>query len=175
MISYLGNRSVGTVCLSIGLVMPSLLGALTDVASRVDGLRAQITANTTFVPDPTQLLAGLASAASVLASKITDLVAQIPATLLEANVSLGLEVAGLLAYRDALKDTIALLEGAASAGGLHAYAVDSTCSAVGGELSSHLLTGLPAGLGPLARVRGIVLLTESPATVAALGKVLALT
>lgn len=174
-VTYLGSKTVGAVCISIGLALPALAPALSDIVSRVSGLQAQITANLATIvtpPDPAALLASLATSYAELASRIADVVTSVPVAALEANVSLAADVALLSATKDLLASVVSTLEGAASSGGLHAYRVDSTPGSLGAELAALISSGLPGGSGSGAACKGVVLLTESPSTFAALGTVL---
>lgn len=174
-VTYLGSKSIGAVCLSIALAVPALTPALSDLVGRIGSLQAQIAGNAATIaapPNPVALAASLTSAAAAAVASIPLIVASIPAPLLAANVTLAADVAALLALKDLINAALLPLSAAASAGGLHALAVDSTPATVGTELASLVSSGMPGGGLPTARVRGVVLLTEDPATFSALSTVL---
>jgi hypothetical protein len=57
-------------------------------------------------------------------------------------------------------------------GGLYTYSVDSTAGALGGDVDATIGGGLPDLTGPAQRVQGVLILTDSPAALAALQSVL---
>lgn len=174
-VAYVGSKTIGAACISIGLAVPALSSTLSDLLSRIAGLQAQINANLAAIAvpmDPLQLAAALAAAAADIATQIPQIVASVPLSSIEANVTLSSDLASLLAFKTLLESAVTTLTAAASAGGLHVLSVDSTPAAVGGELAGVVSTGMPGGGLPTARIQGAILVTESPATFAALSSVL---
>ena len=174
-VTYVGSKSIGAVCLSIALAVPALTPALSDLVTRIGSLQSQIAANAATAaspPNPVALAASLASAAAAAVASIPVIVASIPGPLLAANITLAADVASLLALQALLTSALSTLSAAASAGGLHVLSVDSTPATVGTELASLVSSGMPGGGLPTARVRGVLLLTEDPATFSALSTVL---
>lgn len=174
-VTYVGSRPIGAVCLSIALAVPALTPALSDLVTRIGSLQAQIAANASTAaspPNPVALAASLTTAAAAALASIPAIVASIPGPLLAANVTLAADVASLLALKDLVTTALSTLSAAASAGGLHVLAVDSTPATVGSELDALVSGGMPGGGLPTARVRGVLLLTEDPATFSALSTVL---
>lgn len=168
-VTYVGSYSVGAANLAIALALPALTDLLSDLLSRIAALNGQITANVSLIatpPDPTALAAAIADAAANAVASIASIIANIPGPLIAANASLGVNVAALLALQTALQAIVNQFSAAASAGGLHVLAVDSTPAAVGGELGGVVSGGMPGGGLPTARIQGAIYLTESPATFA---------
>lgn len=173
-VTYLGSKSIGQVCIGVAVAVPALSASLSELLARIANLQGQITANLALLaspPDPLALAAAIEAAAMAAVSQIASIIASIPAPLISANVSLGLDVAALLSLADLLRTLVADLSGALSAGGIHAWSVDSTAGAVGGELAAALSGGVPGAISG-ARVQGLLILTDSPAAFASLSKVL---
>lgn len=168
-VTYVGSYSVASANLAIGLALPAISSLLSDLLARIAALNGQIAANATLIltpPDPTALAASIAAAAAAAVSQIASIITSIPGPLISANASLGANVAALLGLQLALQSIVDTFSAAASAGGLHVLAVDSTPAMVGGELSGLVSGGMPGGGLPTARVRGVLMLTEDPATFA---------
>jgi len=171
-VTYLGSKTVGAACLSIGLALPALAPALADLAGRIGALNAQITSNLAIIsspPNPVALAASLAAAAAGVVAAVPLIVAAIPTPLLSANVDLAASVATLEATRTLMQGVVDMLTAAASAGGVHVLAVDSTQGTLGGEHGAELAGRVSL---PTARLQGVTLVTESPATFTALSSVL---
>jgi hypothetical protein len=174
-VTHLGSKTVGAINIGVTLALPALAAALADLLARLAALTAQFTANVALLaslPDPTELAAAIAAAAAAAVGTITDIITNIPGPIASAQVSLGAELGLLNGIRIALEDVVNTLKAAVSAGGVHAFSVDTTNTAVAGELAAALTGGLPGGGVPTARVRGVLLLTEDPAAFAALSTVL---
>lgn len=168
-VTYLGTYSVASANLAIGLALPAISSLLADLLSRIAALNGQISANASLIltpPDPVALTAAIVAAAANAVAQIGAIVASIPAPLVTANASLGINVAALLALQASLQTIVTTFSAAASAGGIHALAVDSTPAAVGGELAGLVSGGMPGGGLPTARIRGVAYLTEDPASFA---------
>lgn len=173
-VTYLGGKSVGQVCIGVAAAVPALSASLSELLARLANLQGQVTANLALLatlPDPVALAAAIEAAALAAVTQIANIIASIPAPLIQANASLGVDIAALISLRDLLVSLVADLSAAISAGGIHAWSVDSTAAAVGGELAAALSGGVPGAL-PNARVQGLLVLTDSPASFAALSKVL---
>lgn len=173
-VTFLGTKSVGAACIGVALAVPALAAALADLLSRLADLQGQVAANIaliTSVPDPMAILAAIEGAVKGLVDNITGIVASIPGPLIEANATLGLDIAALLALKLQLETLIGTLTAAVSAGGVHAFKVDSTPAMVGTELAALVSGGIAGGLSN-ARIQGVLFVTESPATFSALSSVL---
>lgn len=176
-VKFVGTKSVGAVNLAIGLALPALASTLLDLATRLSALGEQFTANANLIAtpiDPLAMAASIQSAAANALLSITDLLASVPASLIDANLSLKVQIAGLEALRVSFQAIYDTLEGAASAGGVHLFSIDSTASAVGAQLSAVTAGGIAGGL-PNARVYGFAALTELPATRTSMSKVFLIT
>jgi len=166
-VTYVGSYSVGSANLAVAAALPVLSSLLSDLLSRIASLQGQIDANASIIatpPDPTALAAQLAAAAASAVASITAIVASVPTAMVQANASLGADLGALLALRASLQTIVDTFSAAASAGGLHVLAVDSTPAQVGGELGGAVSGGMPGGGLPTARIRGALYLTEDPAT-----------
>jgi hypothetical protein len=175
-VTHLGSKSVGAINIGVSTIaLPQLSALLADLLSRIAALQGQVTANLALIatlPDPAAMAAAIAAAAAAAVSQIAAIITSIPAPLVSANVTLGVDLAGLQSLLVALQLAVDTLTAAVSAGGVHAFRVDSTAAAVAGELSALTSGGMPGGGLPGARVYGVVLLTESPAAFSALSTVL---
>ncbi len=169
-VTYITTTSLASANLAIPLVLPALTQMITDLLARLAELTGQINANVALLatlPNPADLAAAIAAAAASALSQIANIITSIPQPLIEANLSFGAKFLALDVFRVQLESILTTLNGALSAGGVHVFKVDSTAAAVGSELAALVSGGINGGL-PGARVQGVMLLTESPATAAIL-------
>lgn len=164
--------------LSVGAVSPTLAGINTvAIAELQASLNAALDAEASLnlqIADPSLLIAGALSF-NVSGQALLALQALTPAQLLASlQASLSLNLALQASLNASLSLQLALLANL-SVGGVFAYAIDSTVGTTGGDISAALSSGLPDGSGPTVPVQGLLLLTDSPASFAALGATLRLT
>lgn len=174
-VSTIGTLSIGAVNIGVALAIPVLGSSLSEILSLVASLQAQIAANLTLsltLPDPLAIAAAIAEAAASAVARIEEILLNLPGPLIDANLDLSAQLSLLLSLSVSLNGLLATLNAAASLGGLHAFAVDSTPATIGGEIDALVSGGMPGGGLPTARVRGVLLLTEDPATFSALSTVL---
>ena len=174
-VSTIGTLSVGAVNIGVALAIPVLGSSLSEILALTASLEAQIAANLTLsltLPDPLAIAAAIAEAAATAVAKIEEILLNIPGPLVDANLDLSAQLSLLLALSLNLKGLLATLSAAMSAGGIHAFRVDSTPASLGGEISALVSGGMPGGGLPTARVRGVLLLTEDPAAFTALSTLL---
>lgn len=173
--TFLGTKSVGAACIGVALAVPTLAGSLGDLLSRIAALEAQVAANAAMLlslPNPAEIAASIQSAALAAVAAISDIVTSIPGPLISANASLEKDLAVLVGLKASIESVVGTLSGAISAGGVHCFAIDSTPASLGGEVSAAIAGGISGGL-PGARIRGVMLVTEDPASFAALSAVVA--
>ncbi len=171
-VRVLGTFSIGSVVTGIGtLAMPALLQYLSDLASQVSALQTQVRAYASLqvsLPDPATLVVSLSAALAALPSQLSSIALGALPSVTAGALDIGAQLGALNIQLTSLRSLIDTMTAALSLGGLHAFAVDSTASAVGSELGVVTGGGMPGGGLPGARVYGVVLLTELPAVFAAL-------
>ncbi len=173
-VTFLGTKSLGAANIALGLAAPAIAAFIADVLARIAALQGQVTANLALIatlPDPVAMAQAIAAAAAAALAAIADIITSIPLPLIDANVGLGLDLAALLALLPQIQLIFDTLTAAVSAGGVHAFKVDATPATVGGELSALVSGGINGGLAN-ARIRGVLFVTENPATFAAMSTVL---
>lgn len=171
-VTFLGTKSIGSVAPVIALTLPALNGYLSsllaqaaDLASRLNIL-AQMSVDLAVPSVPAAITAAL----TAITSQLTSIAAGMLPTASAAIVGLNAELAGINLSLAAIRTVVDTITLAASAGGVHAFAIDSTPATVGGELAALVSGGINGGL-PTARIQGVALVTESPATFSAMSKV----
>lgn len=175
MITHLGSKTLGALNPMLAtLTTTALSDYLNSLHVRFNELTAmsQHYVKLATLPDPAtmaaQLSAALASIGSQLATLALGAIPTIGIAQADFVVQLGLIGVQLAAVTAVMADLVAAL----SAGGVHAFSVDSTAATVGPELTALVSGGMPGGGLPNARVRGVLLLTEDPAAFTALSKLL---
>lgn len=175
-VSHLGSKTLGAVSIGVTtLTLPQVLQYLSELLSQQAELVARLDAYASIqvsFTDPATLIAQLQAALAGFSSQLAAIAAGALPTIGDATLSINADLAGLGLRVAALRDLTTQLEVALSAGGLHAFSVDSTAATVGAELAAQTAGGMPGGGLPNARVRGVVLLTEDPATYTALSSLL---
>lgn len=152
-LTYVGELTIGG--LLIGVEPPFLL-AVGDLQARVDALiaaQAQIS-----IAMPT-LSVQIDLAASIIAS----LEAAIAVGITPPSISLQLSIMAALLL--ALEAQLALMLGIPfGTAGVHVYAYDGTAAAMGGEVTTALIAGVPGGTGGAQHCNALVLATTIGAT-----------
>jgi hypothetical protein len=155
--------------MSIEAVIPGPLALVLAAQAELDAKLAAMIAFSLKLGLPAlSITAQLDIAASITASLQAALEIGIVPPQIDAQLEIVLAVIAQLNVQ--LEIFITLL-GLMAAAGLYVYAVDSTASGVGGELTTTLAGGLPGGSGPGAHVNALVLVTELGATWTAMGEV----
>ncbi len=175
MIKHLGSKTVGSVSLAVGLALPTLAQYLADLLSRHGELTGRLSTYANLgiaLANPAAIAAQLTSALAALTSQLASIAAGALPSVTTATASVNVDIGTIGVNLSAIQALINNLNAAASAGGLHAFSVDSTAASVGAELASQVSSGMPGGGLPGARVQGVILLTESPATFEALSALL---
>ncbi len=174
--NHLGSKTVGAINIGVAaLSLPALLQYLAELQAQQAELLARLNlyvqVSATFT-DPTALIAQLQAAIAALMSQIAAILAGVLPSLPTATASVNVEIGALLPKLLPLNALITSINAAISAGGIHAWSIDTTAAQLGGEVSAGVAGGLPGGGLPGARVRGVLFLTESAAAHAALGTLL---
>lgn len=173
-VSYLGSKSLGALNPMFASVSTGALSNfLNSLQSQFDSLSAQSQhyLKLAALPDPTTMAAQLAAALASIGSQLSAIALQaipsIGTAQLEFAAQLGLIGAQLLSVKTLMADINAQL----SLGGVHAFSVDgSTPATLGNELTTLIGGGMPGGGLPTARLGGVILLSESPASLTGMTK-----
>lgn len=174
-VTYLGSRSVAGVNLALATSLPALNAYVASLLAARSDLQARIETYASLsvtLADPASIAAQLAAALGTLAGTLTSIAAGALPTVSAASAGAAADLAALGVTISGVRAIVDTLTAAASAGGIHGFAVDSTAGTVGSELALLVSSGLPGGGGPAARVQGVAFLTEDPAAHAALSTVL---
>lgn len=175
-VTHLGSKTLGAVHPGLKtLALPALLQYLNDLISQVASLTSQATQYAQLLatpPNPLQLLAELKQVIDTLAAQIATIAASVLPTLTAGSISFAAQLGALELKLAGIRALHSEIEAALSAGGVHAFAIDSTPATVGSELAARVAGGMPGGGLPGARIRGVLLVTEDPATFVAMQKLL---
>lgn len=175
-VEYLGSKSLGAVAIGVDLLaLPQLLQFLAELLSQKGDIVARLAVYAQLtgvaITDPATLIAQLEAAILALKDQVAAIVAGAIPAIPTISAGVDAELALLLPRIAALQLIVDQLNAAVSAGGVHAFKIDSTAAEVGGELASLVSGGIGGGL-PSARIKGVMYVTESPATFAAMSGVL---
>lgn len=171
MIKYLGSKTLGAISLALGQALPALDAYLKELLSQNGELAGRLEVYARFsgaVADPTTLAAQLAAAIANFPAQLSSIALGAMPSVTTAVASVNADMLKLAARLNGLRMLYEALSAAASAGGVHAFAVDSTPANVGPELAAEVSGGMPGGGLPGARIRGVIFLTENPATYTAM-------
>jgi hypothetical protein len=172
MITPVGELSIGEAV--PGAASAAIAGqaginlALPDLQGRLEALLAFAPAEVNFAAQLTLALQTVAAVQAAIAGGISPpsisaqlaIVAGLIADIQDAMLSIDAQLSIILDFQ-------ALLVGA----GVHVYAYNGEVQDFGAELDAEIGTGLPGGLGPAEDVDALVLVTNIPATWAAMSQV----
>lgn len=174
MIKHLGSKTVGALNVGLGLALPAIAKYLTELLAQKGDLLGRLDAYAQIgasLVDPTTVLAQLKAALAAFPSQLALIAAGALPTIGNAKAAVSADLGSLGLGLSELQTLYDQLSAAVSAGGVHAFSVDSTAATVGSELQGLLAGGMPGGGLPGARVRGVILLTEDAAAFESLSKV----
>ena len=170
--TFLGTKSVGSFAKSLpDLALPELLAFLAELTRQQGDFSARLATYVQLsgiaITDPATLIAQLTAAIAALKDQIAAIVAGAIPAIPTITASVDADLAILLPKLAALQLIVDQINAAISLGGLHCFKVDSTPADLGGEVSSLIGGGIAGGLAS-ARIRGVMAVTEDPATFLAL-------
>lgn len=176
--NYLGSKTVGAFAIGLSTIAyPLLLEYLASLVAKHAEIQARLAIYATLsvtLPDPAAMIAQLQAAVAALMAQIESILKGAIPAITFSGINVEADLALILPALGAIQLAKATLDAAFSAGGLHVWSIDTSASALAGEVSAALSGGLPGGGLPGARVLGALILTELPATHSALRVVAAI-